>query len=254
MIYLIKRTFGKFFQLLWMRLPINLRIKYIMRLISLESQGRSSRDILCSLYEIDIWLQKQIDKVAINYEGGIHPKYRLTRYHDFFIEKIKATDRVLDIGCGNGFVAYNIAKKTKAIVVGIDLDVKKISFAERNYKHLNLRFLIGDALVDLPKERFDVVILSNILEHISERNSFLNRLLRNIKPQRILIRVPMFDRHWSVPLRKELGVNLMGDATHCTMYTKESFTGEMEASNLRAVDLKICWGEIWAEVWPKQSV
>lgn len=112
-------------------------------------------------------------------------------------------------------------------------------------------FFVGEALKDLPNEQFDVVILSNILEHLPDRKTFLKCLFLQIRPRRILIRVPMFDRHWSVPLRKELGVNWMGDSSHYTLYTKESFIEEIEAAELNIVEMEICWGEIWAEVRPR---
>ena len=31
---------------------------------------------------------------------GEHPKHKLTRYHDFFIEHIADGAHVLDVGCG----------------------------------------------------------------------------------------------------------------------------------------------------------
>ena len=50
----------------------------------------------------------------------LHPKHRLMNYHQFFLDHIRPTDRVLDIGCGNGALAYDLAGKT-AHVTGIDL-------------------------------------------------------------------------------------------------------------------------------------
>jgi len=68
-----------------------------------------------------------------------------------------------------------------------------------------------------------------------------------VKPGRWLIRVPMFNRHWFVPLRKELGMSYFSDQTHYTEYTQQSFEEELEAAGLAITYQQINWGEIWAE-------
>ena len=36
------------------------------------------------------------DLGAIAYDGGVHAKHRLMRYHDFFVERVEVGERVLD--------------------------------------------------------------------------------------------------------------------------------------------------------------
>ena len=87
-------------------------------------------------------------------EERIHPKHRIMNYHKFFIDNIDENDVVLDIGCGNGALSYDIAKKAKK-VVGIDLNEKNISFAKERYSKENIEYIWGDALKDLPDEKFE---------------------------------------------------------------------------------------------------
>ena len=47
----------------------------------------------------------------------------------------------------------------------------------------------------------DVIVLSNVLEHISTV-SFLKSLVSEVRPQKVLIRVPYFKREWSVAFRR----------------------------------------------------
>jgi 2-polyprenyl-3-methyl-5-hydroxy-6-metoxy-1,4-benzoquinol methylase len=108
-------------------------------------------------------------------ESGIHPKHRLMNYHKFFVDNIDKDDVVLDVGCGSGALSYDDAKKAKK-VVGIDLNEKNISFAKQRYSEENIEYICGDALKDLPNEKFDVIIMSNVLEHIKNRVEFLDRL------------------------------------------------------------------------------
>jgi len=63
------------------------------------------------------------------------------------IEKIDLSESVLDIACGTGTLALNIAGKAK-VVTGIDLDAELISYAlsRVNNKNLaNVRFEVRDA-------------------------------------------------------------------------------------------------------------
>jgi len=63
--------------------------------------------------------------------------------------------------------------------------------------------------------------------------------------------VPLFEREWRVPLKKELGVEWRLDATHETEYTLESFAEELDAAHLQAVYQEVRWSEIWCEAHPK---
>ena len=209
-----------------------------------------ARILLRLLLQIDDVLTKGINRLSLIYEGGIHVKHRLMKYHDFFIDRICSTDRVLDIGCGYGAVAYSVATKAGARVTGIDLNAKNIAKASARFRHPNLVFVHGDARTALPGGEWDVVVLSNILEHLEYRPEFLKDLQRRLQPERILIRVPMINRDWRVSLRKELGLFYFSDPTHYTEYTEESFKEEMKLSGLAIVECKINWGEIWSEVRP----
>jgi len=212
-----------------------------------------ARSAMRVLLRADDFLTKCINRLAIEYDGGVHVKHRLMKYHDFFVERISPGERVLDVGCGYGAVAYSVASRAGAVVVGIDLRAENIVKARQLFQHPNLSFLQGDVLRGLPKESFDVIMLSNILEHIEQRVEFLTIVHEHLSPQRCLIRVPMFNRDWRVPLREELAMSYFSDPTHYTEYTQESFEKEIRAAGLTITHLQINWGEIWAEVRPGRS-
>ena len=212
-----------------------------------------ARSAMRILLRADDFLTKCINRLAIEYDGGVHVKHRLMKYHDFFVERISPGERVLDVGCGYGAVAYSVASRAGAVVVGIDLRAENIVKARQLFQHPNLSFLQGDVLRGLPKESFDVIMLSNILEHIEQRVEFLTIVHERLSPQRCLIRVPMFNRDWRVPLREELAMSYFSDPTHYTEYTQESFEKEIRAASLTITHLQINWGEIWAEVRPGRS-
>ena len=186
-----------------------------------------------------------ISRFAIIAEGGIHPKHRLTNYHQFFIDNIAPSDNVLDVGCGNGSLTYDIARKAKG-VTAIDLNEKNFEFARKNFNKENIKYISGDATKLDYKERYDVITLSNILEHIENRHDFLVKIRES--GNKFLIRVPMVNRDWLTYYKKELGVEWRLDSTHEVEYTMESFQEGLEKAGLRIEKASIQFGEIWAVV------
>ncbi len=228
------------------RLPFRAR-KAFFSLVSGATATAGNRKALVELFILHDILESEIDRCAIRYGDGVHPKHRLMRYHEFFVSRITPGETVLDIGCGRGMVAYSLAM-AGAKVTGIDLNEENIRAARERYQHPNLSFITGDATRVLPPGSFKTVIASNVLEHIENRIDFLNRVQQAIKPDRWLIRVPVLDRHWHSPLKQELGLSPFSDPAHFTEYTLASFMKEMDAAGLSIRHLDRIWGEIWAEV------
>jgi SAM-dependent methyltransferase len=218
--------------------------------IGLSGRGDPARNLraMISIHDDLYW---RIDRLAIDYDGGVHAKHRLMRYHDFFVDRITAGERVLDVGCGGGSVAHDVAERAGATVLGIDMNPFALTDARVRYPHERLSFLEADATTWVPDDPFDVVILSNVLEHIDERVVLLRALVDHARPSRLLIRVPMSNRHWLVPLRRELGLPYLSDPTHYIEYVPEVFRNEMTEAGLEVVELEIGWGEIWADVRPR---
>ena len=112
-----------------------------------------------------------------------------------------------------------------------------------------MEYICQDALKNLPAGKFDVIILSNVLEHIEERVAFLKQVKN--KASKFLIRVPMINRDWITPYKKELGVEYRLDPTHFIEYTMESFQDELEKAGFAVYSYTIQFGEIWAITKPK---
>src|SRR6478609_7823199 len=86
------------------------------------------------------FLYKVISYLAIKSEGGMHPKHRLIGYHTFFTSNVTANDTVLDIGCGNGALAFDVAAKAKE-VTGIDIEEKNINKAIKKHQRPNMKYV-----------------------------------------------------------------------------------------------------------------
>jgi len=215
-----------------------------------KSNRLPSDEALRFLFDLEARIYPRIGDLAVDYGRGVHTKHRHTRYHDFFVERISFGDQVLDIGCGNGALAWDVAERSGATVTAIDLKESNIAHARDKFPHPNVAYRVGDALVEPFQAGFKTVILSNVLEHLPERSDFLQKVVARVGPERFLLRIPLFERDWRVPLKRELGVEWRLDATHETEYTLESFAEEMAAAALEVTHQEVRWGEIWAEARP----
>ena len=186
-----------------------------------------------------------LGKYAAVLEGGVHPKHRLMKYHQFFVDNIESEDVVLDIGCGNGLLALDLAQKAKKIVA-VDLNSDNIKQAEewrKKYGYDNVVFRLEDATKIEFAHRFDKIVISNILEHIKERKSFLNRIRK--LSSTLLIRVPMENRDWLTLYKKELGLEYRLDRSHYIEYTAESLEKELKEAGFMLKQFTVQFGELW---------
>jgi 2-polyprenyl-3-methyl-5-hydroxy-6-metoxy-1,4-benzoquinol methylase len=95
---------------------------------------------------------------------------------------------VLDVGCGTGDLLTVWAARLGARVLGIDNHAPSIQMARSRYTLPNLRFEVDDAdELLLRDERYDVIICSEVLEHLHEPRELLTTLRKLITPDGICI-------------------------------------------------------------------
>ena len=82
-----------------------------------------------------------LNSAVVHLNRGIHPKHHILKYYKYFTEHLKAGDRVLDLGCGNGFLTFKIAAKVKQ-VVAVDNNKASISSALSRYSKSNINYLL----------------------------------------------------------------------------------------------------------------
>jgi trans-aconitate methyltransferase len=177
----------------------------------------------------------------------VHAKHRLTGYHDFFVERIRQGERVLDVGCGKGELAHDIAERAGAVVVAVDASPWMLQFAHERFAHPRITYIQADALAFVPDEPVQVAVLSNVLEHIEQRVELLRALRERAGASRLLIRVPVLDRDWTVPLRREVGLPHFSDPEHKVEYDPQLLRDELAAAGWEMGEPAFVWGEIWVE-------
>lgn len=118
---------------------------------------------------------------------------------------ITKEDVVYDFCMGVGFGTFIISKIAKN-VVGIDDSIDAVNYAKRHWQNKNIQF-INDNVLNI-KEKCDISVAFEAIEHIKDEREFINNLKENTRKY-IIISVP----HISVSLRRS--------KWHFRHYTKE---------------------------------
>ena len=95
--------------------------------------------------------------------------------------------KILDIGCGGGLLCEPLSK-LGAKVVGIDASEKNIKIAKTHAKRSNLKINYYCASPEnfISKEKFDVVLNMEIVEHVEDVNLFLKESSKFLKKNGIM--------------------------------------------------------------------
>ena len=97
---------------------------------------------------------------------------------------------LLDVGCGEGRHIFGVMQDYPLMkCIGIDMDHESIKIAEEGYdyfksiSHAGAEFLKGSAYnIPFPDNFFDLVICSEVLEHLHEYNDAVREMHRVLKP------------------------------------------------------------------------
>jgi len=93
---------------------------------------------------------------------------------------LKPNQKVLDIGCGWGTLALDIAKKTQCEVVGITLSENQLEYSKQKAKEMNLENQVDFRLIDYRQlnEKFDRVVSVGMFEHVGRKfyNTYFNKV------------------------------------------------------------------------------
>lgn len=109
----------------------------------------------------------------------------------FLIPHLLPNQRLLDIGCGAGFLSARMANAVApGELVGIDIEQSQVDIARETAAQKNVdnaRFRVADAL-DLPfaDSSFDVAHLGGVLMHVADVEAALAEAMRVLKPGGLL--------------------------------------------------------------------
>ncbi|NVJ59193.1 MAG: class I SAM-dependent methyltransferase [Gammaproteobacteria bacterium] len=89
---------------------------------------------------------------------------------------------VLDVGGSTGHIDDYLANFFKS-VRGIDIDQEAVENASQSFQKDNLEFNVGDAMeIDASPSSFDLVICSQVYEHVPDARKMMSEIYRVLKP------------------------------------------------------------------------
>ena len=125
--------------------------------------------------------------------------------HRWLSPHLRDGDLVMDVGCGTGIVV-NELKSRGVTICGVELGAAPVMPGlEDDVQTETDLFDLDDTL----KARISIVLLLDVIEHIQDRQQFLQRIFRELPNCRLLLlTVPArmeiwsdYDRHWGHYLR-----------------------------------------------------
>jgi len=106
---------------------------------------------------------------------------------------IKKEDKVLEVGCTNGFTSLEIARILGCDVLGIDINKNSLLNAKKRVRKEKVHFQYGDACkIPFRDESFDLVICSNATSFMGRKTEAIKEYIRVLKPWKFIAMTPMY--------------------------------------------------------------
>lgn len=163
------------------------------------------------------------------------------------ISRLRATDSVLDIGCGTGKLTVELARlAAKGAVIGIDPSEEMLKKATALSSEMeNLRFVkTGVESIDFV-ERFDIAFSNSALQWVRKQGKALRRTYRSLKSEgRIAFQLPsrnfcaeFFDYNANAIALLGYGHFFLNWKTPWFLPTREEYASLLEQAGFR--DIKV---------------
>jgi cyclopropane fatty-acyl-phospholipid synthase-like methyltransferase len=131
-----------------------------------------------------------------NYSSCVFPRAIFSHPYDADRALLKLADgmRLLDLGCGSGAAAYDLASRYNVEIVCVTNSAVQANICRRKFEKFcgRVRVIVADFdSLDLPDESFDAIYALESIGYTKDLDAWLARCWRSLKPGgRLLIRSP----------------------------------------------------------------
>jgi SAM-dependent methyltransferase len=171
-------------------------------------------------------------------DSPLHPKHLFDEHRAAFCrQQFRPGISFLDLGSGAGTECIAAAKAGAIRVVGIENDrwnhQHAVSRAEKaGVKVEFIRHDLENTPLPIDSKAFDLINMSNVLEHLTGRVAVLSELNRAKTEDGVaVISVPNVDTSWKKALRS-VGLDSRDDNDHKIEYTKDLLVAELREAGL----------------------
>lgn len=169
---------------------------------------------------------------------GAYYHQRLTQVYQFLVGP---GQRVIELGCSTGDL---LAELKPAFGVGIDFSGEMVKRAAERYP--NLQFMKCDAHDIGLCEKFDVIIISDLINDLWDVQAVFKQIARLAIPRTQII-LNTYSRLWELPLALAQRLGLTRQLLPQNWLTVEDVIGLMDLADFEVIRH---WGEI---LWPLQT-
>lgn len=142
----------------------------------------------------EIYKESYVNNQQVWFDRWKKNRELTVNYYSRYVKNSKDF-KILEVGCSNGFNLINIKEKfPKVSVKGFEFDKKTTEFAR------NLGLDVSNKNLDEVNEKFDLVLISHVLEHVKEFENFIIQLYKLLKENgKLVILVPNSEVWGEVP-------------------------------------------------------
>jgi 2-polyprenyl-3-methyl-5-hydroxy-6-metoxy-1,4-benzoquinol methylase len=146
---------------------------------------------------------------------------------------------VLELGCATGYMGRYLKEKQNCRMYGVELTEEAAALARPYYEKIEVGDASALSIYDGFKEKFDVILCSNVLEHLVDPGAVLERLQKLLKPDGYFVIALPNIAHWSIRWQILAGrfdyseTGGIMDSTHLRFFTQRTARAMMKNAGLR---------------------
>jgi 2-polyprenyl-3-methyl-5-hydroxy-6-metoxy-1,4-benzoquinol methylase len=163
----------------------------------------------------------------------------------FLAGHVRRGERVLDVGCGEGWFAAALAR-AGAEVVGVDVAEEPLRRARVRDPGLDLRLVDEEGEWDLQDASFDAVWAGEVIEHVADTAAWLSQVRRVLRSGgSLLLSTPDHGLLTRVRLAcssRAFGAHFDPRGDHLRFYVRATLVELLEDFGFEAVDVRAVGG------------
>lgn len=176
----------------------------------------------------------KFDKRATSYDKGFEGKFS-KRFYDALLSRLalKPAFKVLDVGCGTGYLLQKMSASQAIQGYGIDIEQNMIKIAKENCRDMTIETSACDE-TPFDDNIFDILTACMAYHHFSDKKGFIREAARILKKGGFLYIV---DPRFPFPVRKIINgiawlLNIAGK-----FFTSQEIADDFQSAGFALVDV-----------------